>query len=589
MSSSSPPPPLPSAPPPTAFPASASASPSPSPSDGAPSSPSTAAPPLPSSLPPPRPSRAPYTRDNVMVMSVTDQKSRMAASAKRLHTTLHATVNMINKEELDVDESDSEEADDLPALPDVYADVSARDMLVDFMCEDDTLPVPADSPFAGLASPSRKDTTLLKWNGGIAPPPDAAPPLPPPDSHPTPSPSSTPSLPPLPPPTASAPSPTVPARTDLGGNTIFPLSSLPHLSLPKPCLLGNAATEGRSREFYDMKENSWIVSWTLDQRVKRVKTRHRHQKRKDALEGKLFQKFNLRYHDVQREQSQVGQGADDIDTKRFLKYQEGAEGKKSKRAAKKLAKKQRLLEKEARNKEKNKALSDAGKGSKDEKGKGKSSGSTDGAKKKALKDPYMVLLVGNSKTGKSTLLNKYLTGAHEPTYTPTRFKIHQAVVKFRSQTAEVEFWDTSALPRYEKRLMLCYKTASCILICFSVVDYQSYLDVSVKFSDVAHRNVRGKPILLVGTHKDQLGSAAAPNDYFKLSDAQNLANNIGAHLLLTSSITGDGVQAVFDEAIRWNWDEFLSKQEKKGLGEELKDEFTKNVSRWDKYNDQDVV
>lgn len=117
----------------------------------------------------------------------------------------------------------------------MYDDVSARDMLLDFMCEDETLPVPSDSPFATgaqLRATGQRQRLL--------------------------SPSQSPQQ-----------SPQNPAPLTSSATNIFPLSQLP--SLGKPNLLGNEETCGRPREFYDRKENSMIVSWTLSQREKRVK------------------------------------------------------------------------------------------------------------------------------------------------------------------------------------------------------------------------------------------------------------------------------------------------------------------------------
>lgn len=303
------------------------------------------------------------------------------------------------------------------------------------------------------------------------------------------------------------------------------------------------------------------MAWAVHKTNKPEKRRQRHEKRRRKLESRLYEKFHLDSEEIEKEQHLVGQGKDDTETPKFLQNVENLKAKKKKERKKDKKKKtdSKLVP----------APSPAPRGKKDE---------------------YLILLVGDKGVGKTALLNAYLKGTFTVQYKPTRFEIHTAQVSYQNETGSVEFWDTCSDADYEKRLLLSFKTAQVIILCFSMINYKSYCDLYERWIEPIRQNVprNNVPVLLVGTRQDEVGTASAPDDYYDESSASKYAQKLDAHEYFTCSAkTGDGVQAVFAEAIKYKWEKFVAKPEKeKSVAGQVGSKVNKVSHQYDKFKDK---
>lgn len=105
---------------------------------------------------------------------------------------------------------------------------------------------------------------------------------------------------------------------------------------------------------------------------------------------------------------------------------------------------------------------------------------------------------------------------------------------------------------------MSYPDTHVFIVCFSVVSRSSFQNVSQKWYPEIQTHCKGTPFILVGTKMDLRNDAetmqrlvATGQQPILESDGERLKNNIGAvQYNECSALTGQGLKAVFDMAIR---------------------------------------
>ena len=128
-------------------------------------------------------------------------------------------------------------------------------------------------------------------------------------------------------------------------------------------------------------------------------------------------------------------------------------------------------------------------------------------------------------------------------------------------------WDTAGQEDYDRLRPLSYPQTDVFLICFSIVSPPSFDNVKAKWFPEIEHHAPNVPIILVGTKldlRDDRNTTEAlrskkmePVSY---EQALSVAKEIRAHKYLEcSALTQRNLKSVFDEAIRYDWFQFLSK------------------------------
>eukprot|EP00729_Bicosta_minor_P008444 gene8444-8919_t len=162
-----------------------------------------------------------------------------------------------------------------------------------------------------------------------------------------------------------------------------------------------------------------------------------------------------------------------------------------------------------------------------------SSGSMEGddLTKKHLK----VVIVGDGACGKTSLLVSFSEKRFPAEYVPTVFENYVADIDHNGGTVELALWDTAGLEDYVRIRPLSYPDADIVIICYSIVDPDSFENVPKKWVPEVQHFCPGVPYILVGCKSDarterlflknlaSMGQKPVP-----ARDAQNMANEIGA-------------------------------------------------------------
>lgn len=208
-----------------------------------------------------------------------------------------------------------------------------------------------------------------------------------------------------------------------------------------------------------------------------------------------------------------------------------------------------------------------------------------------------LVVVGDGTVGKTSLLISYTENRFPIDYVPTGMYFVAAsllisylpyVVVFDNFTAGVEvdgrlisfaLWDTAGQEEYAKLRTLSYPETDIFLLCFAINSHASFENIVTKWNtEVTHYCPKAIK-LLVGTKKDlrPKTQASSPgfqelNPKFVTSEmGAKMATEIGAAMYLEcSALTQEGLNAVFENAIRSVPSPMMLAQKKKGQDKKKK-------------------
>ncbi|CAL2045098.1 unnamed protein product [Caenorhabditis brenneri] len=157
------------------------------------------------------------------------------------------------------------------------------------------------------------------------------------------------------------------------------------------------------------------------------------------------------------------------------------------------------------------------------------------------------IFVGNAAVGKTSMIVSYTTNAYPHNYVPTAFDNFSVVVLVDKKPIRLQLHDTAGQTSFDTLRPLCYTDADVFVIVYSVVDLQSFEDVSHHwYPEVTKRNP-GTKLILVGTQADQRWQVRG-NTVTQLR-GKALAERIGAEFFECSALTQHNLKQMFDAAI----------------------------------------
>ncbi|AET40793.1 Rho family GTPase RHO5 Ecym_6421 [Eremothecium cymbalariae DBVPG len=186
------------------------------------------------------------------------------------------------------------------------------------------------------------------------------------------------------------------------------------------------------------------------------------------------------------------------------------------------------------------------------------------------------VIVGDGAVGKTSLLISYTTNSFPQDYIPTVFDNYSTTIAVpdpQSSTGEqqlfkLNLWDTAGQEEYDRLRPLSYPQTDIFLICFSVNEPVSFINVSEKwFPEIRHNtnyeNMElflecGKyPILLVGTKADLRDDEHEEDrlremntDFVSQPEIDRIVHQCGfMGYVECSAATQEGIREVFERAI----------------------------------------
>lgn len=167
-----------------------------------------------------------------------------------------------------------------------------------------------------------------------------------------------------------------------------------------------------------------------------------------------------------------------------------------------------------------------------------------------------LVIVGDGECGKTCLLIVFSKDEFPEVYVPTVFETYVADIEVQNIQIELALWDTAGQEDYDRLRPLSYPDTDVILLCFSISNPDSYLNVTDKWVQEVKHFCPSVPIILVGNKKDLRNDRAIHDELsrFKqkpvsVEEGVALAEKINAFKYLECSArTREGVREIFETA-----------------------------------------
>jgi len=156
------------------------------------------------------------------------------------------------------------------------------------------------------------------------------------------------------------------------------------------------------------------------------------------------------------------------------------------------------------------------------------------------KNKYKVVFVGNSSSGKTCLVERFVNDNFFEKENPT------IGVDFLTKNVELDdndrlflnLWDTSGQEKFDSILTGYFRGCDAAVIVYDVTNRDSFNDVEKWFTKIRHQASRSPIMFMVGTKSD-LKAEVTPEE------AETLAMNLGTFQLTASAKTGENVRNLF--------------------------------------------
>jgi Ras-related C3 botulinum toxin substrate 1 len=167
------------------------------------------------------------------------------------------------------------------------------------------------------------------------------------------------------------------------------------------------------------------------------------------------------------------------------------------------------------------------------------------------------VVVGDGAVGKTCMLISYTEGKFPKEYVPTVFDNYEATIIVEGKEVKFSLWDTAGQEGYARIRTLSYPKTDIFLLCFSVVNYPSFVNVKDRWYVEIKHHCPNVPIILVGTKIDLREDETTLEELSKQekkpitqAEAENMVKELGAlKYLECSALTRVGLKTVFDEAL----------------------------------------
>ena len=161
--------------------------------------------------------------------------------------------------------------------------------------------------------------------------------------------------------------------------------------------------------------------------------------------------------------------------------------------------------------------------------------------------PFKICLIGNSNTGKTCIVERYVNGQFKEKGANTlSAAFNQKILTvqpdgFAPTKVKMQIWDTAGAEEYKAINKLYYQKAAIILLVYSTSDYESF-DSLQDWAREVDENAEQKCIkFVVGAKSDDTEA----EETVPKSVGVEFAKRLGATYFLTSAKTNSGISNLF--------------------------------------------
>ena len=158
---------------------------------------------------------------------------------------------------------------------------------------------------------------------------------------------------------------------------------------------------------------------------------------------------------------------------------------------------------------------------------------------------FKIIIIGDSTTGKTNILNKYLNTKFDKDFKATiGVELGNKTLKIKNDTVNCQIWDTAGQERYRSMTKAYYKGALGALIVYDITKKFTFENIENWIVELKNSADKKVSIILIGNKNDLENERVV-----KKEEAENKAKEYGIAFLETSALNGDNIELAFKTLI----------------------------------------
>ena len=156
---------------------------------------------------------------------------------------------------------------------------------------------------------------------------------------------------------------------------------------------------------------------------------------------------------------------------------------------------------------------------------------------------FKIILIGDTSTGKTSLINRYINKRFEDKYRCTigvDFLMQKIYID--NTLIKLQIWDTAGMEKYKQITSSYYRGAQACIVVFDLTNIDSFYSLQQWVDDYCQISKNQNNIYIVGNKCDLNDFKVSKEDIMKFCQ-----NNNGFKYLQTSAKTGEGVEKMFED------------------------------------------
>ena len=155
-------------------------------------------------------------------------------------------------------------------------------------------------------------------------------------------------------------------------------------------------------------------------------------------------------------------------------------------------------------------------------------------------DSISIIIIGDSKVGKTTLMKRYINGHFTENIIPSLgIELYRKIKEINRKKYLIKIWDTCGQERFRSITQNYYRNADGVMLLFDSNNIESFHNLNIWLNSLKEYSIKNFPLIIIGTKSD------LPINVHD-NDINIFCNQFNIKWFRTSAKTGENISISFD-------------------------------------------
>lgn len=160
-----------------------------------------------------------------------------------------------------------------------------------------------------------------------------------------------------------------------------------------------------------------------------------------------------------------------------------------------------------------------------------------------------IILLGNSNAGKTSILNRYMTGTFRSHISSTiGVDYRQKKISINNENINLFLYDTAGQERFYAITTSYIRSVHCVIVVFDLTDRSSFDNLEHWVEEIVNKNdIKNVVVFFAGNKCDRMEDVEVEENEIK-EKIKNILKN--GKYYQTSAKTGEGIEKMFEDIVK---------------------------------------